>query len=164
MAMELASWAVPLPTACSTGTETLGWPVPVALAATLALEVLGLTTAHTALTLWRYEAGRRKADPEAPSATQEKIVEMLGGPNARSGITWPSWKRWPAGGGGGVEPTQGNLEDFPAVAANQRPGRFFRLAPSRLLGARHGQEPHQSAAQAGAQVIVPIHQPLLRRR
>lgn len=66
---KVAPWAAPLPTAYLVGRATvdhLAWPPIIGAVSALVIECLGLATTATALTLWDYNQGKRKSDPQAP--------------------------------------------------------------------------------------------------
>jgi hypothetical protein len=69
IAAKVGPMIAPIPTAYAIGTsvvENLAWPVWVAILAGGAIELLGLATVNTALTLREYNANKRKSDPRAP--------------------------------------------------------------------------------------------------
>lgn len=75
---KIAPWAAPLPTAYLVGRATvdhLAWPIVIGVAAAVVIECLGLATTATTLTLWDYNANkRRKSDPSAPFALALALV------------------------------------------------------------------------------------------
>ena len=79
---KIAPWAAPAPTAYLVFARTtyyLAWPWWVGALAALVIESLGLAVTSTALTLYRYNVGKRKADPPAPLALPLALVGLYFG-------------------------------------------------------------------------------------
>ena len=65
----LGPWLAPIPSAvlvARASQEHLQWSPTLGLVSGAIIEILGLTTASTALTLWSYNESKRKTDPTAP--------------------------------------------------------------------------------------------------
>ncbi len=70
-------WITPIPSAVLVANATikdLHWSVELAWVAAAIIESLGLTTVSTSLLLWEYNAGKRKADPDAPFLLAASLV------------------------------------------------------------------------------------------
>lgn len=70
-------WITPIPSAALVANATvnhLHWSAELGWVTAGIIESLGLTTVSTALTLWEYNAGRRKADPSAPFPLAASLV------------------------------------------------------------------------------------------
>ena len=70
-------WITPIPSAALVANATvqhLHWSNELGWVTAGIIESLGLNTVSTALTLWEYNAGRRKADPSAPFPLAASLV------------------------------------------------------------------------------------------
>lgn len=70
-------WITPIPSAALVANATvqhLHWSSALGWVTAGIIESLGLTTVSTALTLWEYNAGRRKTDPSAPFPLAASLV------------------------------------------------------------------------------------------
>lgn len=70
-------WITPIPSAALVANATvqyLHWSHALGWVTAGIIESLGLTTISTALTLWEYNAGRRKTDPSAPFPLAASLV------------------------------------------------------------------------------------------
>jgi hypothetical protein len=76
-AIRYGPFCAPLPTAYLVADRiavNLRWPLAVALVAGIAVEVVGLASVGVALALRSYQAGKRKADPDAPCLLAYALV------------------------------------------------------------------------------------------
>ncbi len=70
-------WITPIPSAALVANATvqhLHWSSALSWVTAGIIESLGLTTVSTALTLWEYNASRRKTDPSAPFSLSASLV------------------------------------------------------------------------------------------